>query len=102
MNLDRYINLYNYIETDRIPDSFTEEAKRQLIRQAKHFQIKHELLYKKNHKDAGHPLRVIKWTKVEPILYMMHKHPIARYLETDTMYYKIAERYYWNQIYRDI
>ena len=102
MNLDRYVDLYNYIETDRIPDYFTEEAKRQLIRQARHFQTKHGLLYKKNRKDPDHPLRVVKWTEVEPVLYMMHKHPTAGHLGTDAMYYKIAERYYWDQMYRDI
>ena len=33
---------------------------------------------------------------------MMHKHLTAGHLGTDAMYYKIAERYYWNQMYRDI
>ena len=32
----------------------------------------------------------------------MHKHPTAGHLGTDAMYYKIAERYYWDQMYRDI
>lgn len=102
MNLDRYIDLYNYIESDIIPDNFTDLEKRQLTKQARHFQTKHGLLYKKNRKDPDQPLRVIKWTEVEPILYMMHKHPTAGHLGTDTMYYKIAERYYWDQMYRDI
>ena len=60
------------------------------------------MLYKKNRKDSDKPLRVIKWTEVEPILYMMHKHPTAGHLGTDAMYYKIAERYYWDQMYRDV
>lgn len=102
MNLDRYIDLYNYIESDIIPDNFTDLEKRQLTKQARHFQTKHGLLYKKNRKDPDQPLRVIKWTEVEPILYMMHKHPTAGHLGTDAMYYKIAERYYWDQMYRDI
>lgn len=33
---------------------------------------------------------------------MMHSHPTAGHLETDAMYYKIAERYYWDQMYRDV
>jgi hypothetical protein len=33
---------------------------------------------------------------------MMHKHPTAGHLGTDAMYYKISERYYWDQMYRDI
>ena len=102
MNLDRYIQLYNYLESDKLPEEFTDYQKKQLINQARYFEIRHNLLYKRNRKDTEHPLRVIKWTEVEPILYMMHKHPTAGHLGTDAMYYKIAERYYWDQMYRDI
>ena len=72
------------------------------MNQAKFFKIRHHLLYKKNRKDPQRLLRVIKWTEVEPILYMMHKHPTARHLGTNAMFYKIAERYYQDQMYRDI
>ena len=72
------------------------------MNQARFFEIRHHLLYKKNRKDSQQPLRVIKWTEVEPILYMMHKHPTAGHLGTNAMFYKIAERYYWDQMYRDI
>ena len=33
---------------------------------------------------------------------MMHKHLTARHLGTDAMYYKIAEQYYQDQMYRDV
>ena len=33
---------------------------------------------------------------------MMHKHPTAGHLEKDAMYYKIIEKYYWDQMYHDI
>src|SRR6185437_14262337 len=102
MNLNRYNQLYDYLESDKLPEEFTDYEKKQLINQARYFEIRHNLLYKKNQKDPEHPLRVIKWTEVEPILYMMHKHPTAGHLGTDAMYYKIAERYYWDQMYRDI
>ena len=102
MNLDRYIQLYNYLESDKIPEEFTDYQKKQLINQARYFEIRHNLLYKRNRKDTEHPFRVIKWTEVEPILYMMHKHPTAGHLGTDAMYYKIAELYYWDQMYWDI
>ena len=94
MNLDQYINLYNYIELDILPNELTDIEEKQLIRQARHFETKHGLLYKKNRKDPTQPLRVIKWTEVEPILYMMHKHPTVEHLETDAIYYKIAKLYY--------
>ena len=102
MNLDRYYTIYKFLDTDEIPEDYTDRQKEQLVNQARYFEIRHNLLYKKNRKDSDKLLRVIKWTEVEPILYMMHKHPTARHLGTDAMYYKIAERYYWDQMYRDI
>ena len=33
---------------------------------------------------------------------MMHRHLTGGHLGTDAMYYKISERYYWDQMYRDI
>src|SRR6185312_12770389 len=102
MNLNQYNQLYNYLESNKLPEEFTDYEKKQLINQTRYFEIRHNLLNKKNRKDPEHPLRVIKWTEVEPILYMMHKHPTAGHLGTDAMYYKIAEQYYWDQMYRDV
>jgi len=102
MNLDLYYNLYNYIESDKLPDSLSQEQIKQLQHRARHFITKKGLLYKKNKKNPQYPLHVIKWNEVEPVLYMMHKHPTIGHLGTDAMYYKIAERYYWDQMYRDV
>ena len=102
MNLDQYHNLYHYLDTDQFPDGFTDQEQKRLMTQAKYFEVRHHLLYKKNKRNPDRPLRVIKWTEVEPVLYMMHKHPTAGHLGTDAMYYKISDRYYWDQMYRDI
>ena len=102
MNLNRYNQLYDYLKSDKLLEEFTDYEKKQLINQARYFEIRCNLLYKKNQKDPEHPLWVIKCTEVELILYIMHKHPTTGHLRTDTMYYKIAKWYYWNQMYRDI
>ena len=60
------------------------------------------MLYKKNRKNRDRSIRVIRWTEVEPILYMMHKVSTAGYLGIDAIYYKIADLYYWDQMYKDI
>lgn len=60
MNLDRYSQLYRYLETDITPEDFTERQRQQLINQARHFETKNNLLYKKNRKDLNKPLWVIK------------------------------------------
>src|SRR5689334_10771394 len=102
MNLDQYYNLYNYLNTETLPTDFTTYQRKQLQNQAKYFKVKDNLLYKRNKKNPDKPLRVIKWTEVDPVLYMMHSHPTAGHLGIDAMYYKIVERYYWDGMYRDI
>ena len=94
MNLDQYYNLYHYLDTDQFPDGLTDQEQKRLMTQAKNFEIKHHLLYKKNKRNPDRPLRVIKWTEVEPVLYMMHKHPTAEHLGMDAIYYKLSECYY--------
>ena len=102
MNLDQYQHLIEYLESDILPSNLTDNEKRTIINQSRHYKVKDKLLYKKNRKDPDKPIRVIKWTEVEPILYMMHSYPTAGHLETDAMYYKISERYYWDQMYKDV
>src|SRR5260364_20001 len=50
------------------------------LNQYRRYEVKNKLLYKKNRKDPDKPIRVIKWTEVEPILYMMHSHPTAGHM----------------------
>ena len=102
MNLDQYSNLYNYLKSETIPTDFTDYQRKQLQTQAKYFEILNGLLYKRNRKNPSKPFRVIKWPEVDSVLYMMHSHPTAGHLGIDAMYHKIAERYYWDQMYRDI
>src|SRR5260364_291160 len=101
MNLDHYSQLYNYLESDKIPEEFTDYQQKQLINQERYFELDITSYIKEIEKILN-TLLEIKWTEVEPILYMMHKHSTAGHLGTNAMYYKIAERYYWDQMYRDI
>ena len=91
MNLDQYQNLLEYLESDTLSPDLTDNEQRTIINQSRRYEVKNKLLYKKNRKDPDKPIRVIKWTEVEPILYMMHSHPTAGHLGTDAMYYKISE-----------
>ena len=91
MNLDQYQNLYNYLDSNVIPSDFTTYQRKQLLNQAKYFMIQNGLLYKKNKKTINKLFRVIKWTEVDPILYMMHSHSTAGHLGIDVIYHKISE-----------
>lgn len=63
MNLNRYNQLYDYLESDKLPEEFTDYEKKQLINQARYFEIRHNLLYKKNRKDAEHPFELLNGQK---------------------------------------
>ena len=77
MNLDRYYNLYHYLDTDQFPDGLTDQEQKRLMTQAKYFEIRHHLFYKKDKRNSDRPLGVIKWMEVESVLYMMHKYSTA-------------------------
>ena len=56
MNLDQYYTIYKFLDTDEIPEDYTNRQKEQLINQARYFEIRYNLLYKKNKKDSNRPL----------------------------------------------
>jgi len=43
MNLNRYNQLYDYLESDKLPEEFTDYEKKQLINQARYFEIRHNI-----------------------------------------------------------
>ena len=97
MNLDYYQNLLEYLEIDKFLLDLTDFEKRIFIKQIRFYEVRNRILYKKNRRNWDRPIWVIRWTEVDPILYMMHKVSTARYLGIDAMYYKIADLYYWTK-----
>src|SRR5437762_1418104 len=102
MNLDHYQNLLEYLETDKFSLDLTDFKKQILVKQFRFYKVRNRMLYKNNRKNQDKPIQIIRWTEVEPILYIIYKAITARYLGIDTMYYKIANLYYYDQIYKDI
>ena len=45
MNLDRYQHLYNYLETEQLPDDLSRDEQKQIMNQSQFFEIRHNLLY---------------------------------------------------------
>src|SRR5436305_4079453 len=72
---------------------------KKLQKQANTFEIRNGKLYKK--KKDGKILRVLQKDKTETILYIVHNHKMGEYFGINTTYNKIAERYYWKEMYED-
>jgi hypothetical protein len=50
----------------------------------------------------GKKLRTLQEFEKEPLMWIMHDHPISAHFASKTMYEKIKERYYWKGMKKDI
>lgn len=100
MEINHYNNIINYLANQIVPPDFDTQQIRQLEKQAKHYQLENNLLYKisKNRKR----IRVIRREEMEPVLYMFHNDPTAAHAAKEKMMDKMRIRYYWPQMYEDI
>jgi len=104
MDLITYQNIKNFLETANFPLNFSRNQKRKLETQSKFYIIKNNQLYKhdRKKKKAHQLLKVIQRHEVEPIMFLLHNHPIGAHLGTDKMFEKIRSRYFWPQMYQHI
>ena len=102
MDIEYYHLLFNYLKTQQLSTSITQQKQNQIIRQSKHFIIKNNFLYKIDKRKTNNFLKVIKRYEMEPVLYMFHNDPTAGHFSVDIMFNKIRDRYYWPQMYEDI
>src|SRR5205823_10317108 len=72
---------------------------KKLWKQANIFEVKNRKLYKK--KKNSRILRVLQEDETETVLYMVHNHEMGGHFGIDATYNKIAERYYWREMYKD-
>ncbi|CAH1770486.1 949_t:CDS:2, partial [Entrophospora sp. SA101] len=99
MDLNLYYNLVKYLSDLIYPESSTDEEQKKIRSQAKYFIVREGILYKKNKKNPQRPLRVVKSNEVEIILHNLHADSLAGHFGIEATYHRIAERYYWNQMY---
>ena len=102
MDRTHYQHLKHYLETAQTPDSFSSIQKTKLVSKSNYYIIVNDQLYKRDRRNKKNLLRVIQQHEVEPILYLMHNHPIGAHLGTDKMFNKIRDKYYWPQMFEHI
>jgi hypothetical protein len=104
MDSQEYQNLIRYLTYQTYPHTFTKTDQIRLQSKSKHYEVKNDLLYKKDRrrKTRGQLLQVIQKHEVEPILFMLHNHPMGGHLGTDIVFNKVRDLYYWPQLYKDI
>ena len=102
MDLNLYYNLIRYLDDLILPDDASLDEQRKLKNQSRHFFVRNGLLFKRNRHNPERPLRIIKVTEVEAILYNMHSDPMAGHFAFDGTFQRTIARYYWPQMGEDI
>ena len=92
MEENRYNQLKHYLITSNLPND--KKLAEQITRQSKHFIILENRLYKRNKRNPGSYLKVLKTNEIETILFATHNHPTGGHLGTEKVFKKIRENYY--------
>jgi hypothetical protein len=101
MESNNYRNLISFL-TNKLNYIKDSPLYKDLQKQAKHFIIKNNLLYKIDKRNKGNLIRVLQKYELDPVLYNFHNDPLAAHFATDNMFEKMRDRYYWPQMYKDI
>lgn len=102
MDLTTYYNLIRYLDDKTFPPDFDKQQQRKLIAQSRHLFIRENILYKNNRRQPRLPLRVVKKTEVETILYNMHSDVTAGHFAFERTFLRTSTKYYWPQMGDDI
>jgi hypothetical protein len=102
MDLDTYYRLVKYLDDLVLPDDLNQAQLRSFKNKSRYFIVRNGLLYKKNSRNPQRPLRVLKPSEVEPILYSFHGDPLAGHFGFGETYRAISEKYFWPQMGDDI
>jgi hypothetical protein len=102
MELNLYYNLLRYLDDLTLPDHLSMDEHKRIKSHSRHLFVRDGLLYKRNRQKPERPLRVVKLTEVESILYNMHSDPLAGHFAFDGTFQRTIARYYWPQMGDDI
>ena len=102
MNLDNYINIYNYLSSSTLPDNLSMEQRKRLIQTTRPYFVKNQTLYKRNKSNIDHSQQVIKINEIEKVLHDGHADTHSGHMGIENTYHKITRNYYWPQMWKDI
>ena len=102
MEIETYHQLFQYLTQLTYPPNLTPSQQLAIQKQAQHYFIQNQQLYRRNRKNTSQPLLVIKINEVEQTLHNIHNEPLGGHLARDITYNKIASRYYWPGMYKTV
>jgi transposase InsO family protein len=102
MDLDTYYLFLRYLSDSTVPEHYTQAEIKKLEHQTRYLFSRDGILYKKNLRNPQRPLRVIKISDREPVLFSMHSDPLSGHFNAITTHQRTSLRYFWPQMGEDI
>lgn len=102
MDLSTYYSLIQYLTDFSMPTNITKEQQAAIRRKSRYFIVLNDQLYKKNKNNPNRPIKVVKESEVEDVLYHTHSDPLAGHFSLDETYRRVKIRYYWLQMFNDV
>ena len=92
MEENRYNHLKEYLTLSLLPND--KKLAKQIQQQSRHFIILENQLFKKDKRNQGNYLKVLKTHEIETVLYATHNHPTGGHLGIEKVFEKVRENYY--------
>lgn len=93
--------LKQYLQTLKLPSNLTRIEEKYLLRESEKFTLYKGLLYRYN-TENGLIRKVLNKKEAEEVIYAYHQHPLGGHLAYNNTLHKIAARYYWDKMTKDI
>src|SRR5436189_469121 len=87
--------LEKYLNGEKIQEDEITRTKKQ----TKGIEIKSDVLYKRR---DGKLVKILREDERDSVMFMIHNHETGAHFGVEATYNKIAERYYWKGMYKDI
>src|SRR6478735_5658475 len=101
MEYSQIEQLKQYLQTLELPSNLTRSEEKYLLRESEKFTLYKGLLYRYN-TENGLIRKVLNKKEAEEVIYAYHKHPLGGHLAYNNTLHKIAARYYWDKMTKDI
>lgn len=101
METDKINQLKRYLENLEVPANFGSKEKKVLLKEAPKYTLYKGVLYRYN-TENGIIRKVLNKEEAETIMYTYHQHPLGGHLAYNNTLHKIASRYYWDNMNKEI
>src|SRR5215469_4390496 len=102
MDLTTYFSLLRFLTDNSMPTTLDKTQQATIKRKARYFIVLNDQLYKRNKENPNRPIKVVKESEVEDVLYHVHSDPLAGHFSVDETYRRVKIRYYWPQIFNNV